>query len=79
MSVSQSWARAGTGHRLGTHWAHTGHALGTHWAHTRHGLGTGTGGLGTAWAGWARERGTTRAEWARAGTGGLGTNWAQAG
>jgi hypothetical protein len=39
-SVSQSWARAGTGHGLGTHWARAG--LGTHWArHGRPGPGRG--------------------------------------
>ncbi len=57
LSVSQSWARAGTGHGLDTHWART---------RTRAGLGTGTGRLGpreghdtgrlgTSWA-WARTR-----------------------
>jgi hypothetical protein len=74
MSVSQSWAQVGTGHELGTDWAHT-----------RHALGTGTCGTGherdcvrTSWA----RVGTARADWARTGhgrtghrldTGGLGT------
>jgi hypothetical protein len=50
------------------------------WARTGHALGT--GGLGTAWASWAQERGTTRAEWARTDWARAGTaqaNWAQTG